>query len=132
MTVGDFWLDLVLLACHLLLSRLLYKQYCYSPLPLEQESQHSKHSWLTSNVLATHCTMQVVTCLPPPTVLTEWYIRSGVNGLFSVCLSSEMFQVSTCCLPSRILKLLFPKIFCHFSDPISTNHRVVKCHFSSL
>lgn len=26
-------------------------------------------------------------------VLTEWYIRSGVAGIFSICLSSEMFQV---------------------------------------
>ena len=26
-------------------------------------------------------------------VLTEWYIKSGVAGIFSVCLSSEMFQV---------------------------------------
>lgn len=27
-------------------------------------------------------------------VLTEWYIRSGVAGIFSICLSSEMYQVS--------------------------------------
>ncbi|XP_064392522.1 4-hydroxy-tetrahydrodipicolinate synthase-like [Halichondria panicea] len=27
-------------------------------------------------------------------ILTEWYIRSGVGGIFSVCLSSEMFQLS--------------------------------------
>lgn len=27
-------------------------------------------------------------------ILTEWYIRSGVAGIFSICLSSEMFQLS--------------------------------------
>ncbi|XP_011404617.2 PREDICTED: uncharacterized protein LOC105313135 isoform X1 [Amphimedon queenslandica] len=27
-------------------------------------------------------------------MLTEWYIRSGVAGIFSVCLSSEMFQLT--------------------------------------
>ena len=26
-------------------------------------------------------------------VLTEWYIQSGVSGIFSICLSSEMFHV---------------------------------------
>ena len=26
-------------------------------------------------------------------MLTEWYIQNGVAGIFSVCLSSEMFQV---------------------------------------
>ena len=33
------------------------------------------------------------------TVLTEWFIRSGVAGLFSICLSSEMFHVSYTCSP---------------------------------
>ena len=32
-----------------------------------------------------HCYLRVV--------LTDWYIRSGVAGIFSVCLSSEMYQV---------------------------------------
>ena len=32
----------------------------------------------------------IVVCI----VITEWYIRSGVSGIFSICLSSEMFQVS--------------------------------------
>lgn len=27
-------------------------------------------------------------------ILTEWYIKSGVAGIFSVCLSSEMFQLT--------------------------------------
>jgi 4-hydroxy-tetrahydrodipicolinate synthase len=27
-------------------------------------------------------------------LLTDWYIRSGCAGIFSVCLSSEMFQLS--------------------------------------
>ncbi len=30
--------------------------------------------------------------------LTEWYVQAGVTGLFSVCLSSEMFQVSCVCM----------------------------------
>ena len=32
--------------------------------------------------------------IPSPAVLTEWYIQSGVAGIFSVCLSSEMYQLS--------------------------------------
>lgn len=27
-------------------------------------------------------------------ILTEWYIKSGVAGIFSICLSSEMFQLT--------------------------------------
>lgn len=27
-------------------------------------------------------------------MLTEWYIRSGVAGIFSICLSSEMYQLT--------------------------------------
>lgn len=27
-------------------------------------------------------------------MLTDWYIKAGCSGIFSVCLSSEMFQVS--------------------------------------
>jgi len=38
--------------------------------------------------------MVIVICYS--VVLTEWYIRSGVAGIFSVCLSSEMFQVRSC------------------------------------
>ena len=30
-------------------------------------------------------------------VLTEWYIRSRVAGIFTVCWSSEMYHVSRSC-----------------------------------
>ena len=40
------------------------------------------------------CWFSQHTSTAPHAVITEWYIKSGVAGIFSVCLSSEMFQLT--------------------------------------
>ena len=42
----------------------------------------------------THAYVHTCIMVCTHTVLTNWYIKSGCSGIFSVCLSSEMFQVS--------------------------------------
>jgi len=53
--------------------------------------------------------------------LTEWYIKSGVTGLFSVCLSSEMFQVSRSSFYSYSTKLWY---FISFHLQLNNEERV--------